>query len=435
MEPAEAGAAAADGVTIPGKRKHCSTPTAAEFRRHVRLCSYDEGCCIIKRSSSHCHHASDTSPDMSESSKITYLTESGEPAPGHDRRMDIIDSYRSLSDGAVDDPGLLCWIENSQSTPPSQSVSSSQSGDQYIRSCHESQAIIGSHFEARILEADGSGQIYQVVNDPCRRRRLLERQSDPPRFTPSLELIINDDNTHYCQGRSLEDCETSESGSIAVSTTELWDIESCFNSDAIKTSTTPNSPLGRRESMTQASEYSRNPRPSRCDEKCDYSSCPQGRNRGLRTTYGTCSGGSSHDSPSEDTCLAAPQAKNLIAFWYRRLGLEESDVPRLTMDIWNRVLNSHTTTWQRRNNDSDNGPPSLAATPLQEHPLSGKHGTVNVLAACLWTSYKLLYKRTPVLRAADFKAMLDEPALTVSVGKTELYIMKLLEWRPLQGFL
>ena len=110
-------------------------------------------------------------------------------------------------------------------------------------------------------------------------------------------------------------------------------------------------------------------------------------------------------------------APEMITSWYRRLNLDEPEVSRLAAHIWNRASSARLSkSPELKWISEETGDDALAR-----------------LAACFWISYKISNKRCPVLSAANFKLRLGMPR--IALGANELETLKLLDWRPLKGFL
>ncbi|CAI5979703.1 unnamed protein product [Closterium sp. NIES-64] len=106
--------------------------------------------------------------------------------------------------------------------------------------------------------------------------------------------------------------------------------------------------------------------------------------------------------------LAAARLKRVLSSWYARLALRGPHVSDLAFHIFQKVLRKLQ-------------PGRVAADSLRV-----------TLAACMWTAAKLDDNQKTLPRASDVAAVARVPAKRLQAA--ELEVMKLVDWRPLEGF-
>ncbi|CAI5965810.1 unnamed protein product [Closterium sp. NIES-64] len=105
--------------------------------------------------------------------------------------------------------------------------------------------------------------------------------------------------------------------------------------------------------------------------------------------------------------LAAARLKRVLSSWYARLALRGPHVSDLAFHIFQKVLRKLQ-------------PGRVAADSLRV-----------TLAACMWTAAKLDDNQKTLPRASDVAAVARVPAKRLQAA--ELEVMKLVDWRPLEG--
>ncbi|GJP51816.1 hypothetical protein CLOM_g10950 [Closterium sp. NIES-68] len=106
--------------------------------------------------------------------------------------------------------------------------------------------------------------------------------------------------------------------------------------------------------------------------------------------------------------LAAARLKRVLSSWYSRLALRGPHVSDLAFHIFQKVLRKLQ-------------PGRVAADSLRV-----------TLAACMWTAAKLDDNQKTLPKASDVAAVARVPAQRLQAA--ELDVMKLVGWRPLEGF-
>ncbi|CAI7788042.1 unnamed protein product [Closterium sp. NIES-53] len=106
--------------------------------------------------------------------------------------------------------------------------------------------------------------------------------------------------------------------------------------------------------------------------------------------------------------LAAARLKRVLSSWYARLALRGPHVSDLAFHIFQKVLRKLQ-------------PGRVAADSLRV-----------TLAACMWTAAKLDDNQKTLPRASDVAGVARVPAKRLQAA--ELEVMKLVDWRPLEGF-
>ncbi|CAI5467160.1 unnamed protein product [Closterium sp. Yama58-4] len=121
-------------------------------------------------------------------------------------------------------------------------------------------------------------------------------------------------------------------------------------------------------------------------------------------------GGSSANGQGRNVLgqLAAARLKRVLSSWYARLALRGPHVSDLAFHIFQKVLRKLQ-------------PGRVAADSLRV-----------TLAACMWTAAKLDDNQKTLPRASDVAAVARVPAQRLQAA--ELEVMKLVDWRPLEGF-
>ncbi|CAI5975099.1 unnamed protein product [Closterium sp. NIES-65] len=121
-------------------------------------------------------------------------------------------------------------------------------------------------------------------------------------------------------------------------------------------------------------------------------------------------GGSCADGQGRNVLgqLAAARLKRVLSSWYARLALRGPHVSDLAFHIFQKVLRKLQ-------------PGRVAADSLRV-----------TLAACMWTAAKLDDNQKTLPRASDVAAVARAPAKRLQAA--ELEVMKLVDWRPLEGF-
>ncbi|CAI5526448.1 unnamed protein product [Closterium sp. Naga37s-1] len=119
---------------------------------------------------------------------------------------------------------------------------------------------------------------------------------------------------------------------------------------------------------------------------------------------GSCANGQGRNVLGQ---LAAARLKRVLSSWYARLALRGPHVSDLAFHIFQKVLRKLQ-------------PGRVAADSLRV-----------TLAACMWTAAKLDDNQKTLPRASDVAAVARVPAKRLQAA--ELEVMKLVDWRPLEG--
>ncbi|CAI5458775.1 unnamed protein product [Closterium sp. Yama58-4] len=120
---------------------------------------------------------------------------------------------------------------------------------------------------------------------------------------------------------------------------------------------------------------------------------------------GSCANGQGRNVLGQ---LAAARLKRVLSSWYARLALRGPHVSDLAFHIFQKVLRKLQ-------------PGRVAADSLRV-----------TLAACMWTAAKLDDNQKTLPRASDVAAVARVSAQRLQAA--ELEVMKLVDWRPLEGF-